>query len=44
MPEDEKKRLISFLKEIKLNKLFSDIVIINKQISLKSFKINKKKI
>lgn len=44
MPEDEKKRLISFFKEIKLNKkLFSDIVIINKQISLKSFKINNKK-
>ena len=44
MPEDEKKRLISLFKEIKLNKkLFSDIVIINKQRSLGSFKIYNKK-
>ena len=44
MPEDEKERLISLFEKINLNKkLFSDIVIINKTISLNDFKIYNKK-
>ena len=44
MPEDEKKRLISLFNKIKLDeKSFSDIVIINKKISPKNFKVYNKK-
>ena len=44
MPEDEKMRLISLFKKIKLDeKSFSDIVIINKKISPKNFKVYNKK-
>ncbi len=44
MPEDEKKRLVLLFENIKLDKnLFSDIVIINKKISLNNFKIHNKK-
>ena len=44
MPEDEKKRLISLFKKIKLDeKSFSDIVIINKKISPRNFKVYNKK-
>ena len=44
MPEDEKMRLISLFNKIKLDeKSFSDIVIINKKISPKNFKVYNKK-
>ncbi len=44
MPEDEKERLILLFEKIKLNKkMFSDIVIINKKISLSNFKVYNKK-
>ena len=44
MPEDEKRRLISLFNKIKLDeKSFSDIVIINKKIFQKNFKVYNKK-